>query len=66
MHPDNADLPFPLILSGPAGSVDYFRQIDDFIAETLGPQARALYRIVIGDPARVAREIKAGLESEIF
>ncbi len=63
MHPDNAGLPFPLILTGPARSADYFEQINDFIAATLGPQACALYRIVIDDPAQVAREMKAGLEA---
>ena len=63
MHPDNAGLPFPVILTGPAGSADYFRQIDDFIGATLGRDACALYRIVTDDPVRVAREMKAGLEA---
>ena len=61
LHPDNADLPFPLIFTGPARAEDYFRQIDQFIATTLGAEAQARYRIIINDPVRVAREIKEGI-----
>lgn len=60
LHPDNADLPFPLVFSGPASSKDYFEEIDAFVALTLGEEARARYRIIIDDPEEVAREIKAG------
>ena len=28
LHPDNAEIPFPLIFSGPKSSADYFRQIN--------------------------------------
>jgi predicted Rossmann-fold nucleotide-binding protein len=61
LHPDNANLPFPLILTGPAQSAPYFDMIDEFIGATLGRQARSRYRIIIGEPARVAREIKEGI-----
>jgi len=61
LHPDNAQLPFPLIFTGPAGSADYFREIDAFIAATLGAQAQRLYTIIVDDPDRVAREMKAGV-----
>ena len=61
MHPDNAQLPFPLIFTGPAASADYFREIDEFISATLGEQARALYRIIVDDPQQVAQQMKAGL-----
>ncbi len=44
LHPDNAELPFPLIFTGPASAADYFRQIDHFIGVTLGPEAQKLYR----------------------
>ena len=40
LNPENSGLPFPLILTGPPGSTDYFRQIDDFINKTLGAQAQ--------------------------
>ncbi len=60
LHPDNQDIPFPLIFTGPEESADYFEEIDAFIALTLGEKARERYRIIIGDPPRVAREMLAG------
>jgi len=61
LHPDNAGLPFPLVFTGPASAAPYFEQIDRFIADTLGPQARSHYRIIIDDPAAVAREMETGI-----
>jgi predicted Rossmann-fold nucleotide-binding protein len=61
LHPDNAEIPFPLIFTGPARSAEYFRQIDDFIAATLGPDAQKHYKIIIDDPRRVAQEMLAGI-----
>jgi len=63
LNPENQGIPFPLILSGPAGSEEYFKQIDTFIKLTLGEQARQHYTIIIDDAAKVAREISAGLET---
>lgn len=57
LHPDNDELPLPLILTGPARSDAYFRQIDDFVGATLGSQAQKRYRIIIDDPEQVAREM---------
>ena len=54
MDPSNADQHLPVIFTGPAGSHDYFRQIDEFITATLGKAARKRYRIIIDDPAEVA------------
>lgn len=62
LHPDNADLPYPLVFTGPSGSADYFEEIDAFIRLTLGEEARQRYRIVIDDPAEVARHIGKGLQ----
>jgi predicted Rossmann-fold nucleotide-binding protein len=61
LHPDNADMPFPLIFTGPRSAEAYFRQIDRFIAENLGPEAQRLYKIIIDDPVTVAREMQEGL-----
>jgi predicted Rossmann-fold nucleotide-binding protein len=61
LHPDNANLPFPLVFTGPAASADYFTQIHQFIGETLGPEAQKRYQIIIDDPVRVAREMQAGI-----
>ncbi len=62
LHPDNGELPFPLIFTGPPSAADYFRQIDQFVADTLGDDARRHYRIIINDPAQVAREVEAGIK----
>ena len=63
LHPKNRNLPFPLVLTGPESARDYFQQIDDFIKLTLGKEAQQRYKIIIDNPAMVAREISAGLES---
>jgi hypothetical protein len=62
LHPNNKDIPFPLILTGPESAKDYFVGINQFIADTLGIEAQQRYKVIIDDPARVAREMAAGLE----
>lgn len=57
LHPDNADIPFPLIFTGPKSAAEYFKQIDHFIGETLGIEAQRRYKIIIDDPAHVAQEM---------
>jgi predicted Rossmann-fold nucleotide-binding protein len=61
LHPDNSDKPFPLILTGPVGAEEYFRQVNQFIVETLGIEAQQRYKIIIDDPDRVSREMHIGL-----
>jgi len=55
MRSENRDVRLPVVLTGPPGSADYFQTIDEFIASTLGDEARALYRIEIGGPEETAR-----------
>ncbi|HEY0309813.1 MAG TPA: nucleotide 5'-monophosphate nucleosidase PpnN [Luteimonas sp.] len=62
LREENADLPFPLVLTGPTAAGPYFEQIDQFIRLTLGEAATQRYRIIIGDPAEVARTMAAGIE----
>lgn len=62
LHPDNAELPFPLIFTAPETSADYFKQVDEFIADTLGDEARKHYEIIIGDPEKVAKKVKKGIK----
>ena len=62
LHPDNANLPFPVIMTGPTASEPYFRQIEEFISTTLGPQAESRYLIVIDDPEEVARRMLTSLD----
>jgi hypothetical protein len=61
LHPDNQDIPFPLIMTGPADAADYFREIDAFIADTLGEEVRRYYEVIIDDPVRVARSMLEGV-----
>ncbi len=61
LHPDNEEIPFPLIFTGPESAQEYFRQINQFIIDTLGPEVQRRYRIIINDPEGVAREMKAGI-----
>jgi predicted Rossmann-fold nucleotide-binding protein len=62
MHPDNQGQPMPMIMTGPASAEPYFRQIDSFVAATLGKDAQRRYKIIIDDPRGVARAMRAGLE----
>ena len=62
LHPDNAEMPFPLIFTGPETSRDYFAQIDDFIGQTLGEAAQMRYKIIVDDPEMVAREMQTGIK----
>ncbi|MDI1277500.1 nucleotide 5'-monophosphate nucleosidase PpnN [Methylobacter sp.] len=62
LHPENKDMPFPLIFSGPDSSEDYFKEIDRFIAGTLGKSAQQRYQIIIDNPVLVAQEMLAGIQ----
>jgi hypothetical protein len=62
LHPDNANLPFPVIMTGPPASEPYFRQIEEFISTILGKQAERRYSIIIDDPEEVARRMLTTLE----
>ena len=62
LHPDNRELPLPMIMTGPPESEAYFRQIDEFVAETLGPEAQKRYTIIIDDPEKVARMMSEGID----
>ena len=55
-------MPFPVVMTGPAGSKNYFRQIDDFIRLTLGSEVCSRYQIIIDDPTLVAKTIHQGLK----
>lgn len=62
LDPDNKNIPFPFILTGPASSKAYFEQIDNFIGSTLGDEAREKYSIIIDNPVEVARAVENGTE----
>ncbi|MDE3072774.1 MAG: LOG family protein [Pseudomonadota bacterium] len=62
LHPDNAGTPFPLIFTGPRESADYFERIDHFLRLALGDEVARHYRIIVDDPAVVARTMVKGLD----
>ncbi len=62
LHPKNKELPFPLILTGPKSSEQYFKKIHHFIEKTLGFEAQQKYKIIIDDPSLVAREMKSMID----
>lgn len=55
----------PIILTGPASSADYFKEVDAFIGATLGKRAQALYQIIVDDAQGVAQAMKKGLSEVI-
>ena len=62
LHPENKEIPFPLILTGPASAEPYFKQLNDFIANTLGYEAQQKYKIIVGDFTSAAREMTKGMQ----
>lgn len=62
LHPENKDIPFPLILTAPECARNYMEGINQFIADTLGSEAQQHYKIIIDDPQQVALEIRKGIK----
>ncbi len=63
MHPDNAELPLPLIMAAPPSGEAYFRRIDEFLRGTLGDGVAGHYEIICGDAAAVARRMKKAIRA---
>jgi len=61
-HPNNQSIPFPLIITGPEETRTYLEDIDRFIGDTLGDDARQRYQLIINDPVAVARAMKQGMK----
>jgi hypothetical protein len=62
LDPANAAQPLPVVLTGPAASAGYFEQIARFIEGTLGPAALTRLKVIIDDPAGVARHMVSSFE----
>ena len=62
LHPDNANIPMPMIMTGPPSAEPYFRQIDEFVGATLGKEAQRRYQIIIGDAPAVANKMNGLLD----
>jgi hypothetical protein len=58
LHPQNEDMPFPLVLTGPESSRAYFDQLVGFIRQTLGERATQRIKLIINDPQEVAVYLK--------
>ncbi len=61
LNPANEDMPFPLVLTGPAESAEYFENIHAFIGLVLGSKAQDRYQIIVDDPEKVAQAMVTGL-----
>jgi len=57
LHPANADVPFPLVLTGPAQSGEYFREFVEFIDATLGREASRHLHVITTDAVVAAHTI---------
>jgi len=62
LNPDNREMPFPLVFTGPESARAYFEEIDRFVGMTLGEAARDRYRIIIDNPVAVARHMADGMQ----
>jgi len=62
LHPQNANVPFPLVFAGPKESAAYFEQIDAFLRLALGEEVAKRYRIVIDNPLETAKQVARGIE----
>jgi len=63
LHPNNENLPFPLVLTGPKSAQGYFERLDGFIRSTLGEVACRRYEVIIDNPAAVAKRMKEGIHA---
>ncbi|HEX4377673.1 MAG TPA: nucleotide 5'-monophosphate nucleosidase PpnN [Steroidobacteraceae bacterium] len=57
LDPANSEQPLPVVLTGPRESAAYFEQIAHFVENTLGAEALTRLKVIIDDPAGVARHL---------
>jgi hypothetical protein len=62
LDPANREQPFPLVLTGPRESEEYFEHIGRFLTGTLGVDATRRFSIIIDDPPEVARRMVRGMQ----
>lgn len=63
LHPNNADLPFPVALTAPKEYADYFESVLQFIGQALGAEATQKFHLFIDDAEGVADFMKAEFEN---
>ena len=62
LDPANAAQQLPVVLTGPTSSAGYFERIAHFIEGTLGAPALTRLKLIIDDPAAVARHLVGAFE----
>jgi predicted Rossmann-fold nucleotide-binding protein len=63
LDPANRGQPFPIVLTGPKDSGEYFRHICRFLEATLGSEAVRRLAVVLDDPPEVARRMVHGMDA---
>ena len=61
MHPDNLDIPLPVILTAPAASKNYWNGMIAFLNATIGEKAIAKLQVIVDDPDAVALAVNKGI-----
>ena len=61
LHPKNAGIPVPIILTGPEKSADYFKNVIAFIDATLGKEASDKLNVMVNQPKEVACRMKQAM-----
>jgi len=62
IHPDNAHIHLPVILTGPSGCEAYFSAVQTFITDTLGDAAWRKVSLIINRPKQISIQIKQQLQ----
>ena len=62
MHEKNKEVPFALVLTAPEEREDYFDDLDKFLRATLGVEVSRYYRVINGNPEKVAKAVSKGVE----
>lgn len=55
LHPENEKQTLPVVLTGPESSREYFDELTKFVADTLGDEALAKFKVIIDDPEAVGQ-----------
>ena len=62
MHKDNTNVPFTMILTAPEERKPYLEALDRFLKSTLGDEVVDYYQVIVGDPEKVAKAARKGVE----
>ncbi len=62
MHPDNMDIPLPVILTAPEASKNYWNSMIEFLRNTIGEKAVGKLQVIVNDPIAVAKAVSDGIQ----